>query len=107
MTETSTVEKTQIPDVTAAEPIPASAMSEVNRLLGNGDPYRYTTAESPATQLEWVFAAKTCSRYALAVSSCSAALFISLNSLYLPPGANVLFPSLTFVAVPSALVHAD
>ena len=37
MTETSTVEKTQIPDVTAAEPIPASAMSEVNRLLGNGE----------------------------------------------------------------------
>ena len=107
MTETSTVEKTQIPDVTAAEPIPASAMSEVNRLLGNGDLYRYTTAESPVTQLEREFAAKMGSRYALAVSSCSAALFISLKALDLPPGAKVLIPAFTFVAVPSAVVHAE
>ena len=107
MTETSTVEKTQIPDVTAAEPIPASAMSEVNRLLGNGDLYRYTTAESPVTQLEREFAAKMGSRYALAVSSCSAALFISLKALDLPPGAKVLIPAFSFVAVPSAVVHAE
>ena len=107
MTETSTPEKTQIPDVTAAEPIPASAVSEVNRLLGNGDLYRYTTAESPVTQLEREFAAKMGSRYALAVSSCSAALFISLKALDLPPGAKVLIPAFTFVAVPSAVVHAE
>ena len=107
MTDTSTAEKTQIPDVTAAEPIPASAMSEVNRLLGNGDLYRYTTAESPVTQLEREFAAKMGSRYALAVSSCSAALFISLKALGLPPGAKVLIPAFTFVAVPSAVVHAE
>ena len=107
MTDTSTAERTQIPDVTAAEPIPASAMSEVNRLLGNGDLYRYTTAESPVTQLEREFATKMGSRFALAVSSCSAALFISLKALDLPPGAKVLIPAFTFVAVPSAVVHAE
>lgn len=107
MTEISTAETPQIPDVTAAEPIPASAMTEVNRLLGNGDLYRYTTAESPVTQLEREFAAKIGSRYALAVSSCSAALFLSLMALDLPPGAKVLIPAFTFVAVPSAVVHAD
>lgn len=107
MTDTSTAERPQIPDVTAAEPIPASAMSEVNRILGNGDLYRYTTAESPVTQLEREFAAKMGSRYALAVSSCSAALFLSLKALDLPPGAKVLIPAFTFVAVPSAVVHAE
>ena len=107
MTKTFTADNIQIPDVTAAEPIPASAMSEVNRLLGNGDLYRYTTAESPVTQLEREFAAKMGSRYALAVSSCSAALFISLKALDLPLGAKVLIPAFTFVAVPSAVVHAE
>ena len=47
------------------------------------------------------------SRYALAVSSCSAALFLSLKALDLPRGAKVLIPAFTFAAVPSAVVHAD
>ena len=106
MTETLMAETPQIPDVTAAEPIPASAISEVNRILGNGDLYRYTTADSPVTQLEREFAEKMGSRYALAVSSCSAALFLSLLALDLPPAAKVLIPAFTFVAVPSAVVHA-
>ncbi|MEL6693690.1 MAG: aminotransferase class I/II-fold pyridoxal phosphate-dependent enzyme, partial [Pseudomonadota bacterium] len=97
----------KLPDVTAAEPIPPSAMSEVNRILGNGDLYRYTTVESPVTQLEREFATKIGSRYALAVSSCSAALFLSLMALDLQPGAKVMIPAFTFVAVPSAVVHAD
>jgi dTDP-4-amino-4,6-dideoxygalactose transaminase len=82
-------------------------MSEVNRILGNGDLYRYTSADSPVTQLEREFAEKIGSRYALAVSSCSAALFLSLMALDLPPGAKVLIPAFTFVAVPSAVVHAN
>ena len=47
------------------------------------------------------------SRYALAVSSCSAALFLSLKALGLPRDARVLIPAFTFAAVPSAVVHAD
>ena len=97
----------KLPDVTAAEPIPPSAMSEVNRILGNGDLYRSTTVESPDTQLERDFATNIGSLYALAVSSFSAALFLSLMALDLLPGAKVMIPAFTFVAVPSAVVHAD
>ena len=47
------------------------------------------------------------SKYALAVSSCSAALFLSLKALDLPRDARVLLPGFTFAAVPSSVVHAD
>jgi len=47
------------------------------------------------------------SHYALAVSSCSSALFLALKALELPRGARVLIPAFTFAAVPSAVVHAD
>ncbi|TAG18873.1 MAG: aminotransferase class I/II-fold pyridoxal phosphate-dependent enzyme, partial [Rhodobacterales bacterium] len=57
--------------------------------------------------LEAEFAALMGSRYALAVSSCSAALFLALKALDLPKGAKVLIPAFTFAAVPSSLVHAD
>ena len=46
-------------------------------------------------------------RYALAVSSCSAALFLSLKALGLPRSARVMIPAFTFAAVPSSIVHAD
>jgi perosamine synthetase len=57
--------------------------------------------------LEQEFADLLGSKYALAVSSCSAALFLSLKALDLPRGAKVLIPAFTFAAVPSAVVHAD
>ena len=57
--------------------------------------------------LEAEFAALLGARYALAVSSCSAALFLSLKALDLPKGARVLIPAFTFAAVPSAVIHAD
>ena len=44
--------------------------------------------------------------FALAVSSCSSALFLSLKALGLEPGSKVLMPAFTFAAVPSAVVHA-
>ncbi|MCW1917445.1 aminotransferase class I/II-fold pyridoxal phosphate-dependent enzyme [Rhodobacter sp. KR11] len=96
------------PNVYDAEPIPAEAMAEVERLLSSGDLFRYTAAEgAPVAQLEREFAELMGSRYALAVSSCSAALFLSLKALDLPRGATVLIPAFTFAAVPSAVVHAD
>ncbi len=91
-----------------ADPIPAEARSEIDRLLSNGDLFRYTTPEAaPVPRLEAEFAALIGSRYALAVSSCSAALFLSLKALGLPRGARVLTPAFTFAAVPSAILHAD
>jgi dTDP-4-amino-4,6-dideoxygalactose transaminase len=91
-----------------AEPIPPAARAEIDRLLATGDLFRYTAAEaSPVALLEAEFAAFLGSRFALAVSSCSAALFLALKALDLPRGARVLIPAFTFAAVPSAVIHAD
>lgn len=96
------------PNVYDAEPIPESAREEIERLLKTGDLFRYTAAENaPVSLLETEFAAMLGSKYALAVSSCSAALFLSLKALNLPRDARVLLPGFTFAAVPSSVVHAD
>lgn len=96
------------PNVYDAEPIPPQALAEVERLLTSGDLFRYTAPDgAPVAQLEREFADLLGSTYALAVSSCSAALFLSLKALDLPRGAKVLIPAFTFAAVPSAVVHAD
>ena len=96
------------PNVYDADPIPEAARAEIDRLLSSGDLFRYTAAEgAPVALLEAEFAALLGARYALAVSSCSAALFLSLKALDLPRGAKVLIPAFTFAAVPSAVVHAD
>lgn len=96
------------PNVYDADPIPDAARAEIDRLLTSGDLFRYTAAEgAPVALLEAEFAELLGTRYALAVSSCSAALFLSLKALDLPRGAKVLIPAFTFAAVPSAVVHAD
>ena len=91
-----------------AEPIPEAARAEIDRLLASGDLFRYTApSDAPVTLLEREFAELMGVKYALAVSSCSAALFLSLKALDLPRGAKVLIPAFTFAAVPSSVVHAD
>ncbi len=100
--------QTLAPNVYDAEPIPAAARAEIDRLLLSGDLFRYTApSDAPVALLEAEFAALLGARYALAVSSCSAALFLSLKALDLPKGARVLIPAFTFAAVPSSVVHAD
>jgi len=100
--------QTLAPNVYDAEPIPDAARAEIDKLLTSGDLFRYTAPENaPVALLESEFAALLGSRYALAVSSCSAALFLSLKALDLPRGAKVLIPAFTFAAVPSSIVHAD
>ena len=100
--------QTLAPNVYDAEPIPPSARHEIDRLLQTGDLFRYTApSASPVALLEAEFAALMGSHYALAVSSCSSALFLALKALELPRGARVLIPAFTFAAVPSAVVHAD
>ncbi len=97
-----------LPDMHMAEPIPAEARAEIDRLLQSGDLFRYTAPEdAPVSLLEDEFAAMMGMKYALAVSSCSAALFLSLKGLGLPRDARVLIPGFTFAAVPSAVVHAE
>ena len=96
------------PNTYDSEPIPDSARAEIDRLLATGDLFRYTAPEgAPVALLEQEFADLLGSRYALAVASCSAALFLSLKALDLSRGAKVLIPAFTFAAVPSAVVHAD
>jgi dTDP-4-amino-4,6-dideoxygalactose transaminase len=97
----------KLPDLNAAEPIPHAARAEVERILQTGDLFRYGAKNSPVALLEAEFAKALGSKYALAVSSCSAALFITLKALGLPRDAKVLIPAFTFAAVPSAVVHAD
>jgi dTDP-4-amino-4,6-dideoxygalactose transaminase len=92
-----------------AEPIPPEARAEVEALLWSGDLFRYhapSDAPSPVARLEQDFADFMGARYALAVNSCSSAIFVSLKALGVGPGDRVLIPAFTFAAVPSAVVHA-
>lgn len=99
---------TMPPNVYDAEPIPDTVRAEIERLLQSGDLFRYTAPENaPVTMLETEFADMMGVKYALAVSSCSAALFLSLKALGLPRDAKVMIPAFTFAAVPSSIVHAD
>ena len=95
------------PNTYDSEPIPDAARAEIDRLLSSGDLFRYTSEGAPVALLEQEFADLMGSRYALAVASCSAALFLALKALDLPRGAKILIPAFTFAAVPSAVVHAD
>ncbi|WP_170359138.1 DegT/DnrJ/EryC1/StrS family aminotransferase [Ruegeria arenilitoris] len=96
------------PNVHDAEPIPEAAKEAIDALMQSGDLFRYTAPQdAPVALLEAEFAALLGTKYALAVSSCSAALFLSLKALGLPRDARVLIPGFTFAAVPSSVVHAD
>ena len=96
------------PNVYDAEAIPAAALIAIEAMLGSGDLFRYTAAkDAPVALLEAEFSDLLGAKYALAVASCSAALFLALKALDLPRGARVLIPAFTFAAVPSAVVHAD
>ena len=97
----------KLPNLNAAEPIPDSAMAEVDRKLRTGDLFRYSSEKSTVSLLAAEINSALGSKYALAVSSSSAALFLSLKALDLPRDAKVLLPAFAFAAVPSAVVHAD
>ena len=73
---------TLVPNIHDAEPIPAAARSAIDALMQSGDLFRYTAPQdAPVALLETEFAERLGSKYALAVSSCSAALFLSLKAL--------------------------
>ena len=96
-----------IPNVKDAEPIPEKALSDIVRLMNNGDLFRYNSEGSAAEKLEIEFSKVMGTHYALAVSSCSAALFLALKTLNLSQDARVLMPAFTFAAVPSSVIHAN
>ncbi len=95
------------PKVYDAEPIPDAARAEIDALLESGDLFRYRAVSgSPVAGLESEFAEFMGVPFALAVNSCSAAMFLALKAIDLEPGDKVLVPAFTFAAVPSAVVHA-
>src|SRR5919106_6594867 len=95
------------PNVYDAEPIPDAVRSEIDALLASGDLFRYGPASgSPVATLESEFTAFMGVPFALAVKSCSSALFLSLKALGIEPSARVLIPAFIFAAVPSAVIHA-
>ena len=95
------------PDVYEAEPIPESARAEIEALLASGDLFRYRkNSDSPVAKLEREFADFMGVPFALAVNSCSASILLALKAIGIEPGDRVLIPAFTFVAVPSAVVHA-
>jgi perosamine synthetase len=84
-------------------------ISSVVKTLRQGQLFRYdcdSPEHSAVSQLERQFAQTVGSRYAVAVNSCSSALFLSIKAAGIPAGAEVLIPAFTFIAVPSAVVHA-
>lgn len=90
------------------EAIPHAAQKDILDLLSTGNLFRYSSAEqSPVAELESEFAKLLGVKYALAVSSCTSALFLSIRALSLPPKSRVLVPAFTFAAVPSAIIQAD
>lgn len=60
-----------------------------------------TTGEFERELAEWVGA-----RHVVAVSSCTAAIELSLRALRLPAGSAVLTPTLTFCGAVEAIIHA-
>ena len=81
----------------------------VQRVLNTGRLFRYdckAPEESETSLLERDFAAYIGCKFAVAVNSCSSALFISMLCAGVKPGASVFIPAFTFAAVPSAVIHA-
>ncbi len=77
-------------------------LAAVNEVLRSG-----WLIQGPKTEeFEKRYAEFCRAKEAVAVSSCTAALHLSLLALRLPPGSEVILPSLTFVATANAIVHA-
>jgi dTDP-4-amino-4,6-dideoxygalactose transaminase len=78
------------------------AQAAVARVLASG----WVTTGPEVAQFEKEFAAWIGAGRAVAVSSCTAALELSLRSLRLPPGAKVLTSTVTFCGAVNAILHA-
>jgi len=71
--------------------------------------FRYdcnTPEESEVSIFEKKFAKYVGTQYAVAMNSCSSALFVALLCAGIKPGDKVAVPAFTFIAVPSSIVHA-
>jgi dTDP-4-amino-4,6-dideoxygalactose transaminase len=74
----------------------------VARVLDSG----WVTSGPEVLAFEREFAAAVQAEHAVAVSSCTAALELSLRALRLRPGSGVLVPTVTFCGAVNAVLHA-
>jgi dTDP-4-amino-4,6-dideoxygalactose transaminase len=81
--------------------IDAREIEAVTRVLESG----WLTLGPETAQFETEFAAYVGAREAVAVNSCTSALFLSLQLLGIGPGDEVLVPSFTFAATANVVRH--
>jgi dTDP-4-amino-4,6-dideoxygalactose transaminase len=86
----------------ARSEIAPEALEAVARVLCSG----WLTTGPEVAAFEHDFAEWVGAPHAVAVSSCTAAIELSLRALGLPPGAKVLTPTTTFCGAVHAIVHA-
>jgi dTDP-4-amino-4,6-dideoxygalactose transaminase len=82
--------------------ISPEARAAADRVLASG----WVTTGSEVAAFESEFALATGARHAVAVSSCTAAIELSLRALRLPEGSPVLVPAVTFCGAVQAVLHA-
>ena len=100
--------KLRIEDFHKADPIPHEAIERVVKILKSARLFRYSASnpsESEVALLEKDFAEYLGVKYALALNSCSSAIYLALICSNVKPGDKVLVPSFTFTAVPSSIIH--
>lgn len=78
------------------------ATQAVDRVLRSG----WLTTGPECAAFENEFASWVGAEHAVTVSSCTAALELSLRALHLPEGSRVLTPTVTFCGAVEAIVHA-
>ena len=82
--------------------ISPEARAAADRVLASG----WVTTGRETELFEQEFAAWVGADHAVAVSSCTAAIELSLRALHLPPGAPVLVSTMTFCGAVNAIMHA-
>ncbi len=87
----------------ARTPVSAEAKAAVTDVMESG----WLTTGPQVAAFEQEFAAAVQAEHAVAVSSCTAALELSLRALRLPPGAPVLTSTITFCGAVNAILHAN
>ena len=97
-------------DINPETLISSKVKDNVQKVLNTGRLFRYdckSAEESETSLLERDFAKYIGCKYAIAMNSCSSALFISLLCAGVKPEDSVFIPAFTFAAVPSSVIHAN